>query len=48
MDIRIERNVGYVSIEDLKKIEEDPQVLLIDANFSPVQNVKYEVTSTRY
>ena len=48
MEIRIERNVGYASIEDLKKIEEDPQVLLIDANFSPVQNVKYDVASTRY
>ncbi len=48
MDIRIEKSVWYLSIEDLKKIEDDLWVLLIDANFSPVLNVKYEVTNTRY
>lgn len=48
LELRIEKNVGYVSIEDLKKREEDVEVLVIDANFSPVQNVKYEVSSTRY
>lgn len=48
MELRIEKNVGYVSIEDLKKREDDVEVLVIDANFSPVQNVKYEVASTRY
>jgi len=47
IDIRIEKNVGYLSIEDLKEKEEDVNVLLIDANFSPVLNVKYEVSSTR-
>lgn len=47
IDIRIEKNVGYKSVEDLKEIEEDVNVLLIDANFSPVTNVKYEVSSTR-
>ncbi|PID83921.1 DNA-directed RNA polymerase subunit alpha [Candidatus Gracilibacteria bacterium] len=46
--IRIEKNVGYTSIEDLKRIEEDPEVLIVDANFSPVLNVKYEVENTRY
>ncbi len=48
MQIRIERNVGYVSIEDLKKREDDVEVLVLDANFSPVQNVKYEIKNTRY
>lgn len=48
MDIRIEKNVGYVSIDELKVQEEDPQVLLLDANFSPVLNVKYAVENTRY
>lgn len=47
IDIRIEKNVGYLSIEDLKEREDDVNVLLIDANFSPVLNVKYDVTSTR-
>ncbi len=48
MQIRVERNVGYVSIEDLKKREDDIEVLVLDANFSPVQNVKYELHTTRY
>ena len=47
IEIRIEKNVGYMSIEDLKEREEDVNVLLIDANFSPVLNVKYEVVNTR-
>lgn len=48
MSIRVEKNVGYVSIEELRKREDDTAVLLIDANFSPVVNVRYEITSTRY
>ncbi|MDD2693785.1 MAG: DNA-directed RNA polymerase subunit alpha [Candidatus Gracilibacteria bacterium] len=48
MQIRIERNVGYTSIEDIKKREDDVEVLVLDANFSPVINVKYEVKNTRY
>lgn len=47
-DIRVEKNVGYVSIEELKKREDDVEVLVLDANFSPVQNVKYEIKNTRY
>ncbi len=47
-EIRIERNVGYVSIDELKHREDDTAVLLVDANFSPVISVKYEVTDTRY
>lgn len=46
--IRIEKNVGYTSIETLKSQEEDPSVLLVDANFSPVLNVKYSVENARY
>lgn len=46
--VRIEKNVGYVSIEELTKREDDTGVLLVDANFSPVQNVRYEIENTRY
>ncbi len=46
--IRIEKNVGYVSIEELKRREDDTNVLLVDANFSPVVNVKYDVETARY
>ena len=48
MQIRVERNVGYASIEDLKKREDDIEILVLDANFSPVQNVKYAIENTRY
>jgi DNA-directed RNA polymerase subunit alpha len=48
MNLRVEKNVGYVSIDELKKREEDVEVLVLDANFSPVQNVKYEMKTTRY
>jgi len=47
IDIRIEKNVWYKSIEDLKEEEDDVNVLIIDANFSPVLNVKYNIEKTR-
>ena len=43
MSIRVEKGVGYMSIEMLKDREEDVDVLLIDANFSPVVNMKYVI-----
>ena len=48
MEIRIEKNVWYKSIEELKEIEDDVEVLLLDASFSPVLNVKYDINSWRY
>lgn len=48
LSLRVEKNVWYVSIEELKKREDDVEVLVLDANFSPVQNVKYEVKTARY
>lgn len=48
IDIRIQKSVGYLSINDLKEIEDDIDILLIDANFSPVVNVKYEISDTRF
>lgn len=47
IEIRIEKSVWYIGIEDLKEREEDVEVLLIDANFSPVLNVRYEIWTTR-
>ena len=47
LEIRIEKGVWYKSVEDLKAEEDDVNVLLIDANFSPVLNVKYEIDKTR-
>ncbi|MCF7917792.1 DNA-directed RNA polymerase subunit alpha [Candidatus Gracilibacteria bacterium] len=48
MVLRVEKGVGYhlVSNEDNSK-EENPEFMLIDANFSPVTHVKYEVSPAR-
>lgn len=48
LEIRVEKSVWYLSLDELKKREEDVSVLLIDANFSPVLNVKYEISDTRF
>lgn len=48
IDIRVEKWVWYLTLEELKDREEDVEVLLIDANFSPVINVKYNIEQTRF
>ncbi|PZM82200.1 DNA-directed RNA polymerase subunit alpha [Candidatus Gracilibacteria bacterium] len=48
IDIRIEKGVGYLTQEELKEREEDVEVLLVDTNFSPVLNVKYEIEKARF
>lgn len=48
IEIRVEKWVWYLTIEELKKREDDVEVLLIDTNFSPVMSVKYDVENTRY
>jgi len=48
IDIRVEKSVWYLAIEDSKEKEEDVEVLLVDANFSPVVNVKYTIEKTRF
>lgn len=47
MDIRIEKGVGYKSIADLKKENDDSAIILLDASFSPIMKVRYDVTSAR-
>ena len=48
MVVRIEKGVGYrlVTNED-NAAEENPEFMLIDANFSPVTHVQYEVLPAR-
>lgn len=48
MEIRVEKSVGYLSVEKAKEREEDVNVLVIDANFSPVVNIQYEVVDSRF
>jgi DNA-directed RNA polymerase subunit alpha len=47
MDIRVEKGVGYVPISELKKEEHDTNMILIDASFSPVLHVRFDVTAAR-
>jgi DNA-directed RNA polymerase subunit alpha len=47
IEIRIEKSVGYLGIEELKEREDDVNVLLVDANFSPITNVKFNISPTR-
>ncbi len=48
MSLRVEKGVGYMSMEELKSREDDVHTLLLDANFSPVTNVRYDVANVRY
>lgn len=48
IDIRIEKGAGYLTVDELKEREEDTEVLLIDTNFSPVSNVKYNIGQARF
>ncbi len=48
IEIRVEKGTWYLTQEELKEREEDVEVILIDTNFSPVVNVRYEVENTRY
>lgn len=47
IEIRIEKWAGYIGIDELKKREDDVSVLLVDANFSPVLNVQYDILPHR-
>ena len=47
MSIRVDKGVGYVSVPELRKVEEDAEVILIDASFCPVLRVSYEVEAAR-
>ena len=49
MVLRIEKNVGYNLVSNLQNAdEENPEFVLMDANFSPVTLVQYEVSPTRF
>lgn len=46
--LRVERGVGYRIITNEDNVAEaDPEYILIDANFSPVKKVQYEVNPAR-
>jgi DNA-directed RNA polymerase subunit alpha len=47
MEIRIEKGVGYKSIAQMEKDETTANMIWIDAFFSPVKKVRYDVEPTR-
>ena len=48
MEIRIEKGVGYRPVAQMEKSEDTTaNLLLVDAFFSPVKKVRYDVESTR-
>jgi len=47
VELRISDGRGYVSAEDLKREDDPIGVIPIDADFSPVSKVAYEVSDTR-
>lgn len=46
MEIRVEKGVGYLPIH-LRKGEDDPEIITLDAVFSPVKKIRYDVEATR-
>ncbi|MDD3145562.1 MAG: DNA-directed RNA polymerase subunit alpha, partial [Candidatus Gracilibacteria bacterium] len=48
IEIRVEKGVGYLTQEELLEKEEDVEVILLDTNFSPVLNVKYDIEKARF
>lgn len=47
VELRVSDSRGYVSSEELKREDDPIGVIPIDANFSPVSKVAYEVSDTR-
>lgn len=47
IEIRIEKGVGYRPISQMEKTEDTANIILVDAFFSPVKKVKYDVESAR-
>lgn len=45
MEIRVEKGVGYKAISSMD--EKDPNMILVDGIFSPIERVKYNVEATR-
>ncbi|MBU0766529.1 DNA-directed RNA polymerase subunit alpha [Patescibacteria group bacterium] len=47
MDITVEKGVGYAPAADRNKKQNEPGLIHIDAIFSPVERVKFDVESSR-
>lgn len=47
VEIKIEKGIGFSAAKERQKAKGDEGWILVDTIFSPVRNVRYEVTSTR-
>ena len=47
MEIIVEKNVGYLPAADRQKKNKEAGLIYLDAMFSPVERVRYDVTNTR-
>ncbi len=47
MELRVEKGIGYIPAQQKQKEEQDPNMVVVDAVYSPVKKVRFEVESTR-
>lgn len=47
IEMRVEKGVGYVPATIRQKHEKDPEIILVDALYTPVKKVRYDVEDTR-
>lgn len=47
MEIRVEKGVGYLPSSQMQKTEENADIIFVDAFFSPVKKVKFDIEATR-
>jgi len=47
IEMRVEKGVGYVPAQQKQKEETDPSMIVMDAVYTPVQKVRYDVEATR-
>lgn len=47
MELRVEKGVGYLPVQQRQKEETEINLILVDAVFSPVKKVRFEVEATR-
>ncbi len=47
IEIRIDKGVGYLPVAQMEKTDTTANIILVDAFFSPVKKVKYDVEATR-
>lgn len=47
IEMIVEKGVGFIPVSQRKKTVDDPSIIIMDAIFSPVRKVRYDVEATR-